>query len=132
MFDILLNLTPHPVVIYAPGAPDAVTDATIVPVRVIAREKEPARLVEVGFESMTPAGGDLPIPLFHVNYLPQRITGLPHPEPRTGYIVSMPVALARPDRVDLLVPFREVRNRSGTVIGCRALARPTTRSHVHA
>ena len=44
--------------------------------------------------------------------------------PRTFYVVALVVALAARDRVDLLVPYRDVRTMAGTVIGCRQLARP--------
>jgi hypothetical protein len=41
------------------------------------------------------------------------------------YVVSLALALAFAEkRGDLLVPFRDVRNSEGTVIGCRSLARP--------
>ncbi|MEV5350405.1 hypothetical protein [Streptomyces achromogenes] len=49
------------------------------------------------------------------------------PPARDGlrYIVSLVVALALTDRRgDLLVPYREVRDASGTVIGCRQFAQP--------
>ncbi|MBQ1165347.1 hypothetical protein KBZ21_45985, partial [Streptomyces sp. A73] len=50
------------------------------------------------------------------------------PPKRDGvrYIVSLVVALGLGPRGrdDLLVPYREVRNSSGTVIGCRSLAQP--------
>lgn len=40
----------------------------------------------------------------------------------TWYVVSLPTALAVP-RSDFLVPYLEVRNSEGTVLGCRGLAR---------
>jgi hypothetical protein len=42
----------------------------------------------------------------------------------TWFVVSLPLALIAKDRGDLLVPWRQVRDPSGTVIGCRILARP--------
>ena len=45
--------------------------------------------------------------------------------PTTWYMVSLALALSQAGyRPDLLVPYREVRNREGTIIGCRSLARP--------
>lgn len=46
----------------------------------------------------------------------------PQPEPDTRYIVSLPCILAQP-RLDYLVPFDEVRDEAGRIVGCRALAR---------
>ena len=40
----------------------------------------------------------------------------------TWYIVSLPCALAYP-RADFLVPYLEVRDDAGRIIGCRLLAR---------
>jgi hypothetical protein len=134
IFDRLTNHTPHQVCIYAQDAPDTVTTWVAVPIRVIPRQPEPARLAEFSFTAEAPAGGDYdaPVPIYHVTYMQQQITGLPAVEAGVGRIVSMPVALACPHREDLLVPFREVRNSTGTVIGCRALARPTSTSYATA
>lgn len=129
MFTELVNLTPHPVVVYPPDAPDTVGLGDVAPTRVIDREEQPARLVLAGYEAEHSAGsGAAPVPVYHVTYCPQHIIGLPAPAQGTAYIVSLPVALACPERHDLLVPFKEVRNRTGTVVGCRALSRPTTES----
>lgn len=126
-FDHLINLTPHPVVVYPADAPDCIPLNSVTPIRVIDREDEPARIVEAGYEAERPAGaGPGQVPVFHVRYCPRHIVGLPEPADGVGYIVSLPVALALPQRADLLVPFKEVRNRTGTVIGCRALSRPTS------
>jgi hypothetical protein len=50
----------------------------------------------------------------HLQNPPERIEG-------TWYIVSLPCALAHP-RGDFLVPFDEVRDEAGRIVGCRGLA----------
>ena len=51
---------------------------------------------------------------------------LPPKQDGVWLIVSLPVALAcvPGGRSDLIVPYREVRNDEGTVVGCRTLAQP--------
>lgn len=51
------------------------------------------------------------------------VTDLPDPQPGVCLIVSRLVASACPDRYDLLVPARLVRDDQGRVIGCSALER---------
>ena len=48
---------------------------------------------------------------------------LPDPEDDVVLMVPRVVAAACPGRADLVVPFDEVRDSAGRVIGCRALAR---------
>lgn len=107
---MIKNLTPHSINLY--GNEDH-------PVQVIPPEEKPARLatIELG-TNLIAGGGSVELVEFgHVN-------GLPQPEPDTWYVVSLPVALALPGRSDLLVPYLEVRNDAGTVVGCRFLAMP--------
>lgn len=55
------------------------------------------------------------------------VVGLPDPEPDTWYIVSLATALAAAlatGRNDLLVPYDQIRDEDGRIIGCRELARP--------
>jgi hypothetical protein len=74
----------------------------MVPLNTEMRDGIPVELVEYG----------------HAEDLPSQHDGI-------SFVVSLPVALAlSPRRGDLLVPYREVRNASGTVIGCRQLAQP--------
>ena len=47
---------------------------------------------------------------------------LPDRAPGVWYVVSLPFALEHP-REDLLVPYDEVRDPDGRIIGCRTLAR---------
>lgn len=46
---------------------------------------------------------------------------LPDPEPDTLLIVSVLVKSAVPDRNDLVVPVKLVRDEEGHIVGCRAL-----------
>src|SRR5512138_3154789 len=114
---MIVNLTPHPIDIYAPDVSGAVPDG-VEPIRSIAPEPVPARLSEAVLD--VAAVED--IPLTYVEY--GLAVSLPEPERGTWLVVALPVALARPDRRDLLIPYRLVRNAAGTVVGCRGLARP--------
>ncbi|MGW2520429.1 hypothetical protein ACWC09_26140 [Streptomyces sp. NPDC001617] len=119
---MILNLTPDPIRIYADDRPDGIDDLEPGLRLVIEPEDTPARL------SMVPAGrphAELRdgVPVETIEY--GHAYGLPDMHDGISYVVSLPVALAlTPHRCDLLVPYREVRNASGTVIGCRQLAQP--------
>lgn len=119
---MILNLTPHPVRLYAADRPDGIDDLEPGLRLVIEPEDTPARL------TMVPVGGlrrevRYGIPIETIEY--GHAYGLPDPHDGISYVVSLPVALALiPHRSDLLVPYREVHNASGTVIGCRMLAQP--------
>ncbi|MER5613313.1 hypothetical protein [Streptomyces sp. NPDC002215] len=112
---MILNLTPHPIRLYANEREDGVDDLDPHLQQVIEPEPVPARL------STIELGGGITFELVefgHAQNLPPKRDGY-------QYIVSLVVALALADRRnDLLVPYREVRNASGTVIGCRSLAQP--------
>lgn len=106
----LKNLTPHPINLYRNEDH---------PIEVIPAEARPARLATIDLGTNPIAGGP------DVEYVEfGHVTGLPQPQHAVWYIVSLPVALALPSRDDLLVPYVEVRNGDGAVIGCRFLARP--------
>lgn len=111
----LLNLTPHPIRLYAADRADGVDDLDAGLLETIPPEPTSARLATIEL------GGGIHFELVefgHAQNLPPRRDGV-------QYIVSLVVALALADRRDdLLVPYREVRNSSGTVIGCRSLAQP--------
>jgi hypothetical protein len=116
---VILNLTPHPIRLYADGRPDGIDDLEPGLLRVIAPEPHPARLGMVPLSSEFRDG--IPVELVEYGHAEK----LPHPVDGVSCVVSLPVALAMaPRRNDLLVPYREVRNASGTVIGCRQLAQP--------
>ncbi|KOX32931.1 hypothetical protein ADL07_11440 [Streptomyces sp. NRRL F-4707] len=112
-------MTPHPIRVYADDRPDGLDDLDLGLRRVIDPQPTPARLGMVPLTSEYRDG--IPVELVeytHAQDLPGRADGF-------SYIVSLPVALGLAmKRSDLLVPYREVRNASGTVIGCRQLAQP--------
>ena len=116
---MILNLTPHPIRLYSNERADGIDDLESGLRLVIEPEDTPARLgmTELGTE----VRDGLPVEL--VDY--GGAIGMPPPREGVSCVVSLPLALAlAPRRDDLLVPYREVRNASGTVIGCRQLAQP--------
>ncbi|GAB3466087.1 hypothetical protein GCM10027570_54990 [Streptomonospora sediminis] len=103
----LVNLTPHEVTIF--DSDDRVVvrcPAASKPVRVAVDRCEIGRI-----------GG---IPVFSEDY---GRALLPAPAIGVWYIVSAAVALAHPERNDLLVPTDLVRSSDGTIVGCKALGR---------
>ena len=132
---MLVNLTPHPIRIYPSDAPDRLDPAEWEPILVLPRAEdiEPARIGEISLGTVSRLGG---IPIEYIEYAPHGGTVHPIPpvqrddrgEPSMFYVVSLVVGLLLTygghNRPDLLVPYREVRNLDGTVIGCRQLARP--------
>jgi hypothetical protein len=112
---VILNLTPHPIRVYEWAREDGLDDLAPQLRYVIEPEAKPARLAMI--ELGTCDGAEM-VEYGHAHDLPPKRDGV-------RYVVSLVVALALADRrSDLLVPYREVRNASGTVIGCRALAQP--------
>lgn len=120
----LINLTPHPIDVYDFNVPDQIEPDTHLPITVIKPSGEVARVEgdEIGQWHL-----DSQLLVINVNY--RGVNGLPpyaghmNSEDReVWYIVSLPVALAA-QRADLLVPYSHVRNMTGSVIGCRMLAR---------
>ena len=113
---MILNLTPHPIRLYANEREDGIDDLEPHLQAVIPPEPTPARLATI--ELGTQGDGVELVEYGHAHDLPPKREGV-------RYVVSLVVALALNDRrSDLLVPYREVRNASGTVIGCRQLAQP--------
>jgi hypothetical protein len=132
---MIINCTPHAIEIYAADAPDVIEFVrgavtfprpllTIAPEAVVARISEreiisaPSRIWH-GAEVL---GRNALASICEVEY--GHISGLPAVRPAVWVVVSLALALAVPARGDLLVPWRQVRNERGTVIGCRGLARP--------
>ena len=127
---MLVNLTPHPIRVFSRDTPDVVGDeaepAYVLPPATAGTP--PARVGEIYLGDQSLPG--VPVPVAYVEY--RAATGLPsYSEPhaqvyeRTWYVVSLALALHLAGRrCDLLVPFDEVRNETGTVVGCRALALP--------
>jgi hypothetical protein len=131
---VLVNLTPHPIRIYPPDAPDRLDPDEWVPtIELPVADQPPARIGEQTLGTASYIGA---IPIEYVEYASHGGTVHPIPpvqrddrgEPAAFYVVSLVVGLVLTysghNRPDLLVPYREVRNLAGTVIGCRQLARP--------
>lgn len=112
----LVNLTPHPVAIYADG-----DDWTAPPTTVLPPSGVVARVVDtdLGWHQVAHDAGEVLVT--HREY--GRLEGVPPRKEGTQYVVSLVAALAARGRDDLLAPYGEVRNESGTMVGCRALQR---------
>lgn len=138
---MIINLTPHPLHIYPSDCPDRIEPDEVKPDFTVGTTGRVARLAEESlgtwfteafdYEGSTPAQSMTAIAVEGVNY--GSVYGLPpldteatdiNERPRAYYVVPLVVALAARDRQDLLVPYRDVRNMQGSVIGCRQLARP--------
>lgn len=112
---MILNLTPHPIRLYANERNDGSDDLEPHLLETLEPSGKPARLAMIELGRCD--GAEL-VEYGHAHDIPPQRDGV-------RLIVSLPVALAlAPRRNDLLVPYREVRNSTGTVIGCRALAQP--------
>ena len=108
MTENIINLTPHDITLL-PADGEPIT----IPSTGVARCQETTTAV---------SGAGLPVPLQHLAY--GEVTGLPDPAAGTVVIVSQLVCRALPGREDLVFPADLVRDESGTIVGCRALARP--------
>lgn len=130
---MITNLTPHPIRIYGWDVPDRFNLGEHEPLMVIEPSGQVARIGEI---ELGGGGGlrgcDAPVELVefhHANGLPPK-HACPWDNNTTWYVTSLALALSFANqtgvghRNDLLVPFREVRNLEGTVIGCRTLALP--------
>lgn len=109
-----VNLTPHAVNIVVNGE----VALTVHP------EPHPARVQEIVVpkESVYSSDGKrIPVRVNRVNYS-KDVTNLPAPQAGVGIIVSQLVAQALPERDDLYFPHEVVRDESGRIIGCAALA----------
>jgi hypothetical protein len=132
----LINLTPHPIRIYRPLAPDTVekvTDhlmCTIEPSGKTARvaENDLGTVEEICYETYVEGVSFIPVELIEWS----SVYGIPAQQDGVYLIVPLVTALAvlatnhaqGGGRNDLLVPYAQVRNSEGTVVGCRLLARP--------
>lgn len=107
----LVNLTPHPVNLYGNR------DVAEGPKEVIPPSGTVVRVATIELGTQLGAAGSYELVQYgHLDGLPPRKEG-------TVYIVSLVAALAARGRDDLLAPYVEVRNESGTMIGCRFLQR---------
>lgn len=128
----LINLTPHPIRLYSPDAPNVITDSLDWLIAVIPPTSPPVRIAEVdlgratGISFETVADGVVSIPVQSIQY--GEVHDLPMPRPDVFLILPLVALLAvstRGHRPDLVAPARQVRNPEGTVIGCRAFAIPS-------
>ncbi|HEY8393602.1 MAG TPA: hypothetical protein VIK92_02235 [Thermaerobacter sp.] len=120
---MIVNLTPHPIHVYAPDTPDVVGPehkplCTIPPCGTYARITTTRTL-----SGTIAVGGWLEVPLVDTTY--GEVEGLPDPEPGVFYLVSLACAteLRHSGRDDLIVVDRPVRNSEGTVVGARGFGR---------
>ncbi|MDS1270698.1 hypothetical protein RIF23_10345 [Lipingzhangella sp. LS1_29] len=103
----LVNLTPHPVTVYADDGHVVLRcPPAELPVRLPVRRDDEGEVAGV------------PVVVEHRGRVE-----LPAPAPGVSFIVSYAVAVAHPERGDLLVPTDLVRSEEGTVVGCRAFSR---------
>ncbi len=122
---MLINLTPHPIVIYPLNIDDEdnkIHDSNWI--------KQNCKIIPKSTEYQTAHLAEIEIGIFYVDDViveriqyGQLIAEQPPQEIGTYYIVSLATALAV-RRSDFLVPYNLVRNIAGTVIGCQSLARP--------
>lgn len=103
----IINLTPHAIT-FLDGNNSVL--ATIEPSGVVARASQTR-------ERVSEVNG---IPVNQCSY--GAVTGLPDPQPETIYLVSALTAQACRNRSDVFIVDDAVRNESGQIIGCRAIA----------
>lgn len=114
----LINMTPHAVLVFGSEVPDVVGPEHT-PVLTIPACGNQVRLQQVEAQvGLLEEGGHM-VPEIRVQF--GAAQGLPEPMPGVLYIVSSLVLQALPDRDDLRVPARLVRDAQGRVVGCRAL-----------
>lgn len=120
----IVNLTPHPIHIYAPDAPDIVTDEHA-PIHTIPASGQVARIATTRTQAGTVPLAGLEIPLGEATY--GAVEGIPDPRPGTLWLVSLPCAteMRWSGRDDLVVVDRLVRNAENTVVGARGFGRVT-------
>ena len=120
----LINLTPHPVRLYKAGTPDRVDNPDDGVLMILEPSGKFARLSESVLGEETVLNEEVEIPVSLVSYA--EVEGLPAPQEGVAYVVPVMTALAAAGRDDLLVPYEQVRNQEGTVVGCRRLGRVQT------
>lgn len=110
-FDQIVNTTGSPLTIRDESGGTRVLN----PSRVVARaEPRRVRLSDAIVDGMA-------MPVHGIAY---HVTGLPEPRPGVSLVVSWRVAMAAPDRTDLLVRGPVVCDEQKQVIGCKGLSVP--------
>ncbi|MFB4265355.1 hypothetical protein [Nonomuraea sp. GTA35] len=113
----IVNLTSHAIRIYHPDTPDRIDDLDQGLKHLIPASGTVARLATIDLGTWYTIDG---IPIEGVEY--GHAHDLPAKRDGVHYVVSLALALGQQGRDDLLVPYSEVRNGDGTVVGCRVLA----------
>ena len=105
----LVNLTPHTITLVLDGATIVVEPAGTV-ARVMQQETV-KRVVDVD---------GVPVPVMEPKF--GDVEGLPDPEDGTMFIVSRMVKGAVPNRDDVVVPGKQLRDAEGRIVGAAALS----------
>jgi hypothetical protein len=107
----LLNLTPHPLVLFLENGETREIPPADQPARVVDR-RHPARRLEAHVGALNV-----------VDVEPEgTVVGMPPRREGVVLVVSRVTALAV-DRPDVVFPLDEVRDEAGRIVGCRALGR---------
>lgn len=121
---MIVNLTPHPINVYPRDTPDQIEPGSVEPEQVFEPSGEVARIGQIDLGTQYERGCSVPVEYVefrHANGMPPRPANADYID--TWYVVSLAFALAN-QHPALLVPYLEVRDMAGRVIGCRMLARP--------
>lgn len=106
---MIINLTPHDITIT-----NGTKTVTIKPSG-LARCEETSEEIKIVEDW---------IPVFRTTY--GKISGLPEPRENTIYVVSARVAQAlketNPERTDVMIPSKTLRDPDGNIIGCSGLS----------
>ena len=105
----LINLTPHPIDIF-----DDDRKVLTIPSSGMVRLSENVSLEE------TVTLNNVEVKIYKKSY---GSASLPEPQEGTYFIVSLPVALAFPERSDFIIANDIVRDENGRIVGCRSFAR---------
>lgn len=122
---MLLNLTPHPVTFYPPNTPDVLDEQDAVGLAMLVLASHGvarAHSVAVPDGEINTSGVRLPVSRTTLG----QVHSLPAATPGTSLLVSLPTFHACPQRPDLVIIDRAVRDMRGQIIGARGLARPAT------
>ena len=102
----IINLTPHVItIVREDGNKIELTPSGVIP--------------RVSVKTV-PAGEVNGIPLFHNEY--GNVIDLPAPQDGTLLVVSGLLKSACPERSDLVVPAKQIRDEQGRIVGCEGLA----------
>ena len=113
-FGQVINATPHPLDVYDESGREVVLVLEASDVLARAGERS-VRLSDTEIDGIT-------IPIHGTSY--GQVTGLPDARPGVFYVVALPVAIAAPERTDLLVCGPAVRDEANRMIGCKGLSVP--------